>query len=160
MRLLDAYTFVKAFIAPYGETSYGIMLINFHYGLAPIETNILPLLELVRQFPRLTVRASHPGPTTREALDALLNARPSDWFDTNWHAQLTSVTFKKRLLSISTITWYMRCDSSEPRFHLARDPTPRDRQRWHESCFEWLCEQGLEMHGLMVRFQPVRSPEV
>ncbi|KAJ4350087.1 uncharacterized protein N0V89_008708 [Didymosphaeria variabile] len=158
MRLLGAYTFIAAYVPSHVEVFCGNVLINFDYGLSLLETNILPLLQIMRRFSRLSVRANCSNTGFREDLDNLLNARAGGWFDEDVLTKVVRITVKKRAPCIA-ITWDIKCADTKSELYLPRDATLSTRRMWHAACFEWLSEKGLVMNELAVLFRPVWSSE-
>ncbi|OAG11671.1 uncharacterized protein CC84DRAFT_1211322 [Paraphaeosphaeria sporulosa] len=163
MRLLDAYTFIPAYVKPHGEDSHGCMLINFDYGFSSIETNVLPLLKQLRRFSSLTAVATCSDITIQHAFRILLSACAREWFD-DIAPLVTRITIKKNAprhidqAPRTILNWYLKCTVAKSPFFLSENANVMDIWAWEQRCFQWLfLEKDMNMHGLEVNFRPLWS---
>ncbi|KAF2439560.1 hypothetical protein P171DRAFT_476711 [Karstenula rhodostoma CBS 690.94] len=163
MRLLEAYTFIAAYVVPHGEDSHGTLLINFDYGLTSIETSILPLVKLLRRFAKVSAHATCSDPRLRRDLNVVLSACEKGWFD-SISAPVARITVKKETRHTDqtpriVFNWYMCADTRSP-FFLSKDTPPSQLWMWRETCFDWFVRfmrNDMAVYVLEVDFRPVWS---
>jgi hypothetical protein len=159
MRLLDTYAFIARYVTPHGEAASANMVINFDLSLTNIETNILPLLQLLERLPNVRARVSYHVPTIQHDLNTLLNPSAGGWFD-GMPASVARITFKKLGPGHIAMIWYIKSGDTKSQFFLARDALRPACQRWHHTVYERLFEEkDMTIHGLaeVIQFRPVWS---
>ena len=160
-RLLDAHTFVSAFIAPHGDTTEGKLIIDFGCGHAHIAVNLLPLLHQLRRLPQFVVHAHYPNALDYEKdLNMLLNVRTGRWFD-HLSVDISRITVKTQG-DISYVQISLNQGATGLRLQEVAHMGPLHewiqsgaaRTQWEECCARWMAENGIRFEGPRVSVLP------